>query len=542
MVRPPPFEIDQRVFGRDSASGNFYPSVVRKARLERRGNTNSGGGGGGGGDDNDYDDRGDGASECYWTFLVHYLGWNSRFDRWTKEEDILPYTDENEEMYRRQQRKEEEEKRTTVRTEKRKKQQQQQKRRATVATATSSSATTAHRTSGGVRTKRATSSSPAAAGGGDDDDDDDRRKKKKSSSTSSQQQEKILQYYQEHVEMPVTLRTVLVDEREKLGGGGSGWGWNSPNGYDPEDVERVRAAGNGDDGVVPPPLPPPPQHPARVVHDLPAKVTIRQVLKHFRKTRLESIRAQRQHQQDEATTGVGSNGTAAATTTPEQLEEFCNGLAELFQEALPTCLLYPQERPQYELLLKKQLKHQQRLQQQQQQSTISSETGGGGGGDGGGENAGTNNNKKKQQKKNNTMWVDVYGCEFLLRLLVRLPLLMQRQHASTAAVHHHRWVGPLLADLIVVLQKNRQAIFKGNFRPPKPEEWLEWEKLAYDSGRRRHRVGEAATAGGGDYDVATTPPRIKRSEPRGDGGDGDDRMDATPMTTSPPGDRMDIRT
>ena len=143
----------------------------------------------------------------------------------------------------------------------------------------------------------------------------------------------------------------------------------------------------------------------RLVHALPTPgVTVAQVLHHY----------QRQH----------------PTTT-----EFCEGLQQLLESALPVCLLYPQEQPQYQHLLLQ-------LQKQTQKSTLA----------------------------------QVYGCEYLLRLLVRLPYLLAAQ--SPTQLELGKNVGPLLANLIVLLQTNRQACFKSStsYRAPEfPHEWLGYE-------------------------------------------------------------------
>jgi hypothetical protein len=79
----------------------------------------------------------------------------------------------------------------------------------------------------------------------------------------------------------------------------------------------------------------------------------------------------------------------------------------------------------------------------------------------------------------------VYGCEFFLRLLVRLPLLMESPLEYPS----------FLTDLIVLLQQNRPACFKGKFRPPKyPHEWLEWEKEYYGDPRLHQQQKTTSSA------------------------------------------------
>ena len=100
----------------------------------------------------------------------------------------------------------------------------------------------------------------------------------------------------------------------------------------------------------------------------------------------------------------------------------------LFDDALPICLLYREERPQYESL---QTDESLRLKRS----------------------------------------CEIYGSTFLLRLLRRLPILLREESQNEMDD-----VGPLIADLIVLLQKNRQACFKESYRQPKEHELLECEK------------------------------------------------------------------
>jgi hypothetical protein len=127
---------------------------------------------------------------------------------------------------------------------------------------------------------------------------------------------------------------------------------------------------------------------------------------------------------------------------------------QLFEDALPVYLLYAQERPQYELLLEK-----KKMQAE------------------GGGSTSSNPDKKKRL-------ADMYGCEYLLRLYVRLPVLLQETEDSDARV-----VGPLLTELLVLMQKNRQALFKDtSYREPTTEEWMDWERKLH----KRHQQ-ESAT-------------------------------------------------
>jgi len=111
--------------------------------------------------------------------------------------------------------------------------------------------------------------------------------------------------YADYCELPITLQTVLVEEWERL-------------------TRPIQHTG---------------KPPSRLVHSLPASVTIHQVLKHFAKK-----------QKQEAASSGGSAENAAKN--PSDVDDFCSSLSQLFQTSMPKCLLYNQERPQYEALLR----------------------------------------------------------------------------------------------------------------------------------------------------------------------------------------------
>ena len=209
------------------------------------------------------------------------------------------------------------------------------------------------------------------------------------------QQQSCCLVFAEYCEWPFTLKTVLVEEYERIAAPPTTAG-----------CER--------------------KPPRRLVHQLPAPVTVRKVLNHFCKKKVK-----------ECNKAAQASSVTNSPLTAELVQSFCQGLTQLFQDALPVCLLYPQERPQFTAL----------------------------------------DNKKEM--------VDVYGCEYLLRLYVRLPILLQ-----TAVGVCKEWspavIGPLLTDLLVLMQKNRQALFpmtvsieNANYRAPLPEEWMDWETKLY---------------------------------------------------------------
>lgn len=299
VFEAPPFNLHQKVLCRDKNNDtHYYEAKVCKVKC---------------------------ISEHEWSFYVHYLGWNSRWDRWATKDDLVDDTEENRKTYLK-----------PKETKKRKK---------------------------------------------DSETSPNRKRKAPTEATAKKQIAK----YEDYCDLPFTLKTVMVDEYEKI----TRKGYDSPHFYDCDPSPR----------------------PARSVHVLPATVTVQQALQQYQKKR---------------------GGATEDKTKQEAVRRFCEGLTLVFDDALPVCLLYAEERPQYEFIL--------------QDSAF----------------------KSKRPS-------EIYGCEFLLRLMVRLPTLLLAEPKAGMEV-----MGPLIADLIVLLQKNRQACFKGKYREPKYCELLDWEKALAD--------------------------------------------------------------
>ena len=106
-------------------------------------------------------------------------------------------------------------------------------------------------------------------------------------------------FYQEYCELPFTLSSILVDDFDC--------------------ITRKHLSSR------------------RSLHLLPAKVTVKQVLQHYERKRTSS-------------SGSNSLSDEEKKKQQDQIRKFCEGLALLFDDALPVCLLYREERPQYESL------------------------------------------------------------------------------------------------------------------------------------------------------------------------------------------------
>jgi hypothetical protein len=211
-----------------------------------------------------------------------------------------------------------------------------------------------------------------------------RKRKQASSSLNASSAPK---FYQEYCELPFTLSSILVDEFDCI----TRKDFDSP----------------------------------RSLHVLPARVTVKQVLQHYQRKRCSS---------KSSSSNYSESDEAKKKEHNERIRRFCESLALLFDDALPVCLLYSEERPQYESL---------------------------------------QSNESLRLKRP----CEIYGSTFLLRLLQRLPILLRAESRKEMDE-----LGPLIADLVVLLQKNRQACFgKDSYREPKHHELLSWEKEAIAS-------------------------------------------------------------
>jgi mortality factor 4-like protein 1 len=427
-LTPPPFQVDEKVYcrdlntrggsggkgsgssatgkhnpqtGRDSrmatadaslSGGPYYEAVIRKIRLDNMHH-------------NEQENQ-------QWSFLVHYAGWNSRWDRWLSPSDILKDNDETRALLL---------------------QQRKELEKASSSNNTSSQKNGASSALSSTKVKRSRTNATHPT------------ENKASFHAPISSNSALL--YADYCELPFTLQTVLMDE------------------YDLICAQRHTNSGQ-------PFLPP-----TRLVHHLPASVTIRKVLAHFCKSKIKECRAAAAARAL-TTSGKSTQPNAAApsttpapTLTPDIVESFCDDLAQLFCKALPVCLLYPQERPQYHAVFRDPFIGAVR-------------------------------------KMDVT---DLYGCEYLLRLYVRLPVLFQASMLQNSQEDNRQklsvWsldptvVGPLLSDLLVLLQKNRSTLFSAsttnrtdgghttelertsgsvtaNYRVLRPEEWLDWERRA----------------------------------------------------------------
>lgn len=303
---PPKYNVDQRVFCQEGEK--LYDAVIRKTSFK----------------------------DGKWSYLVHFSGWNTRWDKWVDDSDLQPSTEE-------------------LRLQ----------------------AAAAIAEEGKAKKTKQTDRKRKRKGG-----DGDRRTKQSSDG--------VVHSWDEYCELPFTLKTVLIDEKDRI----------------------MRVSFNGPKAGVDTDFEPGQWKTARDVHILPASVTIKSVLNHYVKMkRKEAITPE------------------AAVLAEKSAKRFVEGLATLFDEALPVCLLYHPERAQY--------------------LAISSDP-----------------------ATKTLLKTEIYSCEYLLRLFTRLPVLLK----DLGDASHRRETGQHIRDLIILLQMNRSACFKSKYREPTWDELNDYEK------------------------------------------------------------------
>lgn len=429
---PQNFRLEQRVFARDHLQDSLlYEALVKKVGLRpgpARSKKPNVDGGGGSADKSPHTSTLSSVSpaapagtssmdavvdasgeERHWEYLVHYLGWSSRWDKWLADPDLLEDTPANRAM-------------AQVDKEKAKKKERERKEKAKEKERAKAERKKARKLQEENRKRDA-----------DDMEDDD-------------EYEDAGPTIEDYCALPFTLKTVLVDDRDKIR---TAAGWADELCPPEDDAAWGSDEEEGREGWRPP----------RLVHSLPAPITIRKVLKGYVKLKKQEAAAEaakvldaaeeKDSGEDEGETSAAAKAAASAAVSAAEAEArgFVEGVAALFNDALPVCLLYEEERAQYA-------------------STMAEAR------------------ESRDVEANGTTpplgAADLYGCEHFLRLFVRLPALFSVMSSrsggsdrTSAAVEE---LGPWVADLIVFLQKNRNACFKGRYRAPMDKELSERER------------------------------------------------------------------
>ena len=378
-----------------------------------------------------------------WKYLVHYQGWNARWDRWTDGSDLRPDDPQvRAEATRRHDEAAEREREHKARQKEKREQQR---------SASSSSAAAARKRKKSVD-GGAEMSDDAASDGNATASKSGKRRRMASPATSKSRSEAAGPPSKECVQttletccaLPFTLRTILVDDKAKI----TRMGQYVASGYD--DVRCV-----------------PNWKPPRMVHVLPSALPVKTVLQKFWKEKKKSTKekakaaarmANNKEEEEEAISdysdleagdiaGIKERQAALETKWKNVLQ----GIIDLFDDALAPFLLYNQERAHY-------------LAAKMDPNVLR-----------GGVEDGDGDGVAAQSAS------DVYGAELLLRLFVRLPQIAASSSCQSVETPLFSDRASLtsfadcMSDLIVYLQKNKVVCFKGRYREPKEIEWTREE-------------------------------------------------------------------
>lgn len=196
-----------------------------------------------------------------------------------------------------------------------------------------------------------------------------------------------------------------------------------------------------------------------MVHDLPCRVTVRDALNHYFESK--KVTPSRQNASDESE----ANEETRRAELEKEWNTMVEGVALFFDQALPVHLLFEEEREQYESL-RRQIRHQNRMaalkiaepgveEAKEMDAPNNSITGGA-----------VNEAKPLAAVVGKPLperMSDIYGCEHLLRLFVRLPAVVA---ATSLTETESRQIFSRLGDLVRHLQKHHCDLFSSKFRKP----------------------------------------------------------------------------
>ncbi|KAL3822874.1 hypothetical protein ACHAXA_006238 [Cyclostephanos tholiformis] len=225
-----------------------------------------------------------------------------------------------------------------------------------------------------------------------------------------------------------------------------------------------------------------------MVHTLPSKISVRVALDRYLESKLEPLRMEREKeiagrrvdagdetpiQVDKPVGSYGKDAIKDGEQSPgKEWIDMVEGIALFFDQALPVNLLFAEERCQY-ALLRTQILAQRRSsvastgcgdaiktmkkenEDAEHSSAPSSEP-----------TAAVPSSGDGKSPPNNILperMSEIYGCEHLLRLLVRLPGVVAMSPTMTAM--ETRRIFSHVGDLVRYLQKN-QSLFQSSFRKP----------------------------------------------------------------------------
>jgi hypothetical protein len=235
-----------------------------------------------------------------------------------------------------------------------------------------------------------------------------------------------------------------------------------------------------------------------MLYVLPSKVSVRDVLNSYLESKLLPLRESSGQKGEGDNMEVDEDNDEKQSSLVDREKEWNNmvkGIALLFDQALPIHLLFEDERTQYASLRRQILAQRRRAAYNDQPDAMKL----GGVNNNSGTNAGANNNygqpvTESSHAKSSTntgsetlenkplpdRMSEIYGCEHLLRLFIRLPAVV----AATPSISEPdaRRIFSKLGDLVRYIQKHQSELFKSTFRKPLQNELRKVgkEKVAED--------------------------------------------------------------
>ena len=210
-----------------------------------------------------------------------------------------------------------------------------------------------------------------------------------------------------------------------------------------------------------------------MVHDLPCRVTVRDALRHYLESKKVSPTGQNASNESKA------NDETRKAELEKEWNNMVEGVALFFDQALPVHLLFEEERDQYESI-RRQIRHQNRMaalkttdpepeavKEMDVTSNSIDRPDHGAGVVPAAITGGVVNEAKPLAavvaKPLPERMSDIYGCEHLLRLFVRLPAVVA---ANSLTETESRQIFSRLGDLVRHLQKHHCDLFSSKFRKP----------------------------------------------------------------------------
>ena len=220
-----------------------------------------------------------------------------------------------------------------------------------------------------------------------------------------------------------------------------------------------------------------------MLYDLPSKVSVRDALNSYLESKLVPMREKKEMDNSNTSSGKGegdqkevdNDNDAQQPSIADREKEWVNmveGIALLFDQALPIHLLFEEERAQYGSL-RRQILAQRRIAAYNDQLEAMKVDGV----NGSEANAGADKNGGQPAKEKSAAdttseenkplperMSEIYGCEHLLRLFIRLPAVV----AATPSISEPdaRRIFSKLGDLVRYIQKHQSELIKSTFRKP----------------------------------------------------------------------------